>query len=219
MEEALMAALPYIQLYVADYLADTAHLTAAQHGAYLLLIMNYWQRGQSLNNSNERLTNVARMSSGEWEESKHVLQEFFKVDGDIWTHDRIERDLAAVYAKSTKASNAGKASAQQKANKRSTSVQQTLNHTDTDTDTDTDTEETKRKARVRTSRRITEVKNSDQKELRYRRIAEKLGREAMIRKNDEMATSIFSESSTGTENASLSKSKDATTHGSVHQSR
>jgi hypothetical protein len=30
---------------------------------------------------------------------------------------------------------------------------------------------------------------------------------------------IFSESSTGTENASLSKSKDATTHGSEHQSR
>ena len=133
-----MAALPYIQLYVADYLADTAHLTAAQHGAYLLLIMNYWQRGKPLNNFNERLTNVARMSNDEWETNKKVLQEFFIIDGDEWTHSRIEADLAAVLSKSTKASAAGKASAQRKLNERSTNVDRTFNHTDTDTDTDTD---------------------------------------------------------------------------------
>ena len=133
-----MAALPYIQLYVADYLADTAHLTAAQHGAYLLLIFNYWQRSRSLNNSNERLANVARMSNAEWLEAKPVLAEFFTVEGDEWIHHRIETDLVAVHLKSTKASNAGKASVQSKLIKRSTNVQQTFNHTDTDTDTDTD---------------------------------------------------------------------------------
>ena len=129
-----MAALPYIQLYVADYLADTAHLTAAQHGAYLLLIMNYWQRGQYLNNSNERLANVARMSNDEWLENKPIISEFFHVDSDTWTHNRIEVDLAAVHAKSTKASNAGKASARLKRNERLTNVEQTFNHTDTDTE-------------------------------------------------------------------------------------
>lgn len=133
-----MAALPYIQLYVADYLADTAHLTAAQHGAYLLLIFNYWQRGQPLNNANERLTNVARMSNAEWAAAKPVLQEFFEVDGDTWTHRRIERDLEAVRLKSTKASNAGKASASARGNGRSADVQRTFNHTDTNTDTNTD---------------------------------------------------------------------------------
>ena len=64
-----MAALPYIQLHIAEYLADTAHLTPAQHGAYLLLIFNYWQRAESLNNSNERLACVARMSNSEWAEN------------------------------------------------------------------------------------------------------------------------------------------------------
>lgn len=138
-----MAALPYMQLYVADYLADTAHLTAAQHGGYLLLIFNYWQRGQSISNANGRLANVARMSNEEWEENKPAIAEFFRIEGDEWHHDRIDADLSAVALKSTKAKAAGVASANSKAakvehtnNGRSTDVDQVFNHTDTDTDTD-----------------------------------------------------------------------------------
>lgn len=153
-----MAALPYIQLYVADYLADTAHLNAAQHGAYLLLILNYWQRGKPLNNANDRLANVARMSNEEWQQNKADIAEFFVIDGDTWTHKRIEADLEAVSTKSTKSSDAGKASAaakkakkeqllnerstdvEQDSNERSTDVEQPFNHKEADTDTDTDTE-------------------------------------------------------------------------------
>lgn len=138
-----MAALPYIQLYIADYLADTAHLTTIQHGAYLLLIFNYWQRGHALNNTNGRLASVVRMSNEEWEQHEQTLAEFFEVDGDEWRNHRIDEDLAAVEAKSTKASLAGKASgatrranAKRKPNVRSTNVERTPNHTDTDTDTE-----------------------------------------------------------------------------------
>ena len=137
-----MAALPYMQLYVADYLSDTAHLTTLEHGAYMLLLMNYWQRGKPLKNSNERLASVARMSNECWATVQQTLGEFFNITDELWIHNRIERDLEAVNSKSSKASLAGKASgikrASKASNKRSTNVQRTLNHTDTDTDTDTD---------------------------------------------------------------------------------
>lgn len=109
-----MAALPYIQVYIADYLADTAHLTTLQHGAYLLLIFNYWQRGKPLSNSNERLASVARMSNEDWKTVQPILAEFFTVTDSEWIHHRIEGDLLDVLSKSTKASAAGKASARKR---------------------------------------------------------------------------------------------------------
>ena len=54
-----MAALPYMQLYIADYLADTMHLSAEEHGAYLLLMFNYWQTGKPI--PKNRLAKIARL--------------------------------------------------------------------------------------------------------------------------------------------------------------
>ena len=99
-----MAALPYMQLYVAEYLADTSHLNAAQNGAYMLLLMNYWQRGKALPDLNDRLSTVARMSNEEWIANRDILEEFFTVEDGLWTHGRVERDLIKVKG----ISNAGK---------------------------------------------------------------------------------------------------------------
>lgn len=107
-----MASLPYIQLNIPDYLADTMHLTTEEHGAYLLLIMNYWQRGKPLDNSNGRLASVARLSNDRWISVEVSLKEFFNVDGDIWSHKRLDADLATVAKKLKNASAAGKASAE-----------------------------------------------------------------------------------------------------------
>ena len=99
-----MTSLPYMQLYTSDYLADTAHLTTEEHGAYLLLIMNYWQRGKPLDNSGDRLAHVARLSAERWSEVEPVLSEFFLIESDTWIHSRIERDLESIRQKSSKLS-------------------------------------------------------------------------------------------------------------------
>jgi len=127
-----MSSLPYMQLYVSDYLADTQHLNAQQHGAYMLLLMNYWQRGKPLDNTGDRLGFVARMTAEEWAVNKEILAEFFWVDGDTWSHTRIDADLEKVREKSEKASEAGRRSA----NARSTPAERPFNHKDKDKEED-----------------------------------------------------------------------------------
>ncbi|ECY6147774.1 DUF1376 domain-containing protein [Salmonella enterica subsp. enterica serovar Bron] len=111
-----MAALPYMQLYIADYLADTMHLSTEEHGAYLLLMFNYWQTGRAIPKS--RLAKIARLDNERWISVEESLSEFFIDNGEEWIHERIEQDLASVHAKLEQRSAAGKASvAKRKANK------------------------------------------------------------------------------------------------------
>ena len=140
-----MAALPYMQLYVADYLADTSHLSTLEHGAYLLLIMNYWQRGKPLPAADEKVARIAHLSLDEWLEVKPAIIEFFTERDGLLHHKRIDRDLQYVADKSEQAASAGRASAAKRwGDKRVTDVitdvERTSNHTDTDTDTDTERE-------------------------------------------------------------------------------
>ena len=103
-------ALPYIQFYVADYLADTMHLTTEQHGAYLLIIFNYWQTGNPV--LKEDLAAVARLSNDRWISVERSLQRFFNDTGTHWQHDRIDADLETVRQRQKQASDAGRASAE-----------------------------------------------------------------------------------------------------------
>jgi uncharacterized protein YdaU (DUF1376 family) len=117
-----MSTAPYMPLFVADYLADTAHLSAAEHGAYMLLIMNYWQRGKALPSDDRKLARIARMSDSEWSSSRDTLAEFFQDEAGEWRHARIDRELAIVSEKSAKA----RASARVSASVRSANAQQSL---------------------------------------------------------------------------------------------
>lgn len=81
---------PWMPLYIADYRQDTAHLSAAEHGAYLLLIMHYWSAG-SLPTEDRQLARIAAMSPSEWKRSRSTIQPFF-LDG--WKHKRIDAELA-----------------------------------------------------------------------------------------------------------------------------
>ncbi|MFM0826849.1 DUF1376 domain-containing protein [Klebsiella oxytoca] len=120
-----MAALPYMQLFIADYLADTMHLSTEEHGAYLLLMFNYWQTGRSIPKS--RLSKIARLSNDRWSSVEPSLKEFFNDNGAEWVHDRIERDLEMVRSSQRQKSDAGKASARARKVKKSTAEKRVIN--------------------------------------------------------------------------------------------
>jgi uncharacterized protein YdaU (DUF1376 family) len=77
-------------LYVADYLADTGHLTTTQHGAYLLLIMHYWRTG-GLPDENMKLAKITRLPLSAWvEKVRPNIEPLFQPG---WRHKRIEAEL------------------------------------------------------------------------------------------------------------------------------
>jgi uncharacterized protein YdaU (DUF1376 family) len=85
-------------LYVGDYLSKTKHLGASQHGAYLLLIMHYWQTG-GLPDDDVQLARIACCTPGEWRKMRGVIVAFFEPG---WKHGRIEEELARASAISEK---------------------------------------------------------------------------------------------------------------------
>jgi uncharacterized protein YdaU (DUF1376 family) len=89
-----MSAPPYMKLYIADYLADTTHLSRSEHGAYLLLLMAMWRAGGKLPNKDEKLAAIAKASPKEWAALRPTMLEFFAVSGGSLRHKRLGKELA-----------------------------------------------------------------------------------------------------------------------------
>lgn len=100
---------PWMPLYIADYLADTAHLGALQSGAYLHLIMHYWQT-DGLPGDDRALARIARMTDREWKANRATLAAFFTAD---WRHKRIDEEIG----KATAISEKRRAAAEEKHNR------------------------------------------------------------------------------------------------------
>lgn len=82
----------WMPLYIGDYLADTGRLTTEQHGAYLLLIMDYWRNGPPPDDE-EILQNITRLSKFLWKKSRPVLEKYFRVEDGVWKHKRIDEEM------------------------------------------------------------------------------------------------------------------------------
>ncbi len=95
---------PWMPLYVADYLADTGHLSTTDHGAYLLLIMHYWQNG-ALPDDERKLARICRLAPEEWALARETLAGLF---GDRWSHKRIDVELVRTEERYRKRVEAGR---------------------------------------------------------------------------------------------------------------
>lgn len=98
---------PWMPLYVADYLADTGHLGTLEHGAYLLLIMHYWQNGK-LPTDDAQLARICRMSKSGWATIRETMAGLFD---ENWHHKRVDQELEKVDELVAKRTAAGKAGA------------------------------------------------------------------------------------------------------------
>jgi len=121
----------WFPLYVADYLADTAHLSTAEHGAYLLLLMHQWRQG-CVPNDEKQLSKITRQTVPEWRRMAETVLAFFQErDGDL-VQGRLERVRAEQAEKRQRLSEAGRragiaSAAQRSFSARSTAVQRSGN--------------------------------------------------------------------------------------------
>lgn len=112
-----MSAPPYMKLWVADYLADTTHLTRDEHGAYLLLLMAMWRAGGRLPADDARLAKIALASPKEWSAMRETLLGFFQRRGSLLTHKRVAQEMAKYETTSERRKEAGKAGGTKTASK------------------------------------------------------------------------------------------------------
>lgn len=98
---------PWMPMYWGDYLADTRHLTIEQHGAYLLLIAHYWQRG-CLPTDPPTLKRILGLhgvdGENRWRSICLALAPFFQ---EGWRHKRIDAELQKADEIKTKRALAG----------------------------------------------------------------------------------------------------------------
>ena len=89
-----MSARPYMKLWTADYLGDTQHLSAEQHGAYLLLLMAMWSAEDGcLPNDDTRLARIARLPVKKWRAICDDILALCLSNGAKLTQKRLQKEL------------------------------------------------------------------------------------------------------------------------------
>jgi uncharacterized protein YdaU (DUF1376 family) len=101
----------WMPLNIGDYLAETGHLTVAEHGAYHLLRMYYWIHS-SLPAEEGAIRRISRMTQRQWLQSRDVLKALFD---EGWRHPALDDEIRkALETSGTNSANARKSHANRK---------------------------------------------------------------------------------------------------------
>lgn len=92
--------IPYIPLFVAEFEADTLHLTAEQDGVFNRLLRLCWRTpGCSVPNDRAWIQPRLRLDDEAWERSvEPVIAEFFKIDKGRLFSSRLQREWERINA-------------------------------------------------------------------------------------------------------------------------
>lgn len=105
-----MTHLPFIQQSCGDVLAETAHLSTEEFGAYQLLSFAFWQHG-ALPDDDGRLARLARATPERWAVIRPVISDLF---GAGWKPERLAKRRDEVEALHLRKSEGGKRGARKR---------------------------------------------------------------------------------------------------------
>jgi uncharacterized protein YdaU (DUF1376 family) len=85
--------LNHFPFYPGDYLRDTQRLSLAEHGAYMLLIMEYFVAGP-LPDEDGRFARLLRVDIRTWRKLRpNIADKFEPIKDGLWRHKRIDLEL------------------------------------------------------------------------------------------------------------------------------
>jgi len=137
-----MAQFPSLPLWTDSYLADTRHLSAQEHGAYLLLLITAWRTQDCcLPNDDKLLARYASVSPRIWKKLRLNVMGFFTIDEETNTfyQKRLSKERKYVTEKSNTQRNNVNARWLKTKETTDTTVIPTAYQTDTPTPTPTPT--------------------------------------------------------------------------------
>lgn len=81
----------WMPVYIGDYLRDTQRLSTEQHGAYFLLLLDYWTNGPPPADD-AVLASISRLSLRHFRTHKKTLLQFFSVTDGKLRHKRVDAE-------------------------------------------------------------------------------------------------------------------------------
>jgi uncharacterized protein YdaU (DUF1376 family) len=99
---------PWMPFYIGDYLRETRRLTMAEHGAYLLLRMEYWDHGP-LPNDDVQLARILGITLREFKPLSKAIRGFFSEANakQLLRHEHIDKEIIKAEEVSQKRALAG----------------------------------------------------------------------------------------------------------------
>lgn len=91
--------LPWFAFNIKDYISDTMRLTTEAHGAYLLLILDYYESEGPSPDDDFILAAITKLPIEQWQKHRKVLSRFFEIRDGHWFHNRIETEMRDACAK------------------------------------------------------------------------------------------------------------------------
>jgi len=90
----------YLPFYTGDYRRATPHLSAEEHGAYLMLMFTMFDAGGDLPYDENVLRRVSTVSTRRWPKVWKTLRPFFTIEGDRVFQKRTKSELLKCQIKS-----------------------------------------------------------------------------------------------------------------------
>lgn len=91
--------LPWFPFNIKAYMTDTMRLSTEAHGAYLLLMLDYYSMAEPPPDDDDVLAAITKLPASDWIKYRKVLAPLFQIRDGHWFHDRIEAEMLEACSK------------------------------------------------------------------------------------------------------------------------